>query len=233
MAKQIKFGEESMRLLLKGLNQLADTVKTTLGPKGKSVILDKKFGSPTITNDGVTIAKEIELKEPFENMGAQLVKEVASKTNDDTGDGTTTATLLAQSIVREGLKNITAGANPVYVKRGIELAVDAVVGEIKKKAKPVKEKDEIAQIASISANSPEIGDRIADAMDKVGNDGVVTVEEGKTAKTEVKFVEGMQFDRGYISPYFITDAERMECVLEDAFLLNSIITGKIENLLKT
>jgi len=219
MAKQIKFGEEAMKALLKGVNQLADTVKITLGPKGKSVILDKKYGSPSITNDGVTIAKEIELKDPFENMGAQLVKEVASKTNDDTGDGTTTATVLAQSIIREGIKNITAGANPVMIKRGIEKAVEAVVDEIKKKSKPVKTKEEKAQIASISANDQELGSRIAEAMEHVGKDGVVTVEEGKTAKTEVKFVEGMQFDRGYISPYFITDADRMEAVLEDAYIL--------------
>ncbi len=219
MAKQMKFNEEAMRAVMSGVDQLADVVRITLGPKGRYVVLDKKFGSPTITNDGVTIAKEIELKDPFENMGAQLVKEVASKTNDDTGDGTTTATLLTQAIVREGLKNITAGANPIHVKRGIDLAVQAAVKEIKQKKKDVKTKEEIAQVASIAANSHEIGNLIADAMDKVGKDGVITVEEGKGAATTVDIVEGMQFDRGYISPYFVTDAERMEAVLEDAYVL--------------
>ncbi len=219
MAKQMKFNEEAMRAVMSGVNQLADVVRITLGPKGRYVVLDKKFGSPTITNDGVTIAKEIELKDPFENMGAQLVKEVASKTNDDTGDGTTTATLLAQAIVREGLKNITAGAEPIHVKRGIDRAVKVVVNEIKQKKKDVKTKEEIAQVASIAANSHEIGNLIADAMDKVGKDGVITVEEGKGAATTVDIVEGMQFDRGYISPYFVTDAERMEAVLEDAYVL--------------
>jgi chaperonin GroEL len=219
MAKQMKFNEEAMRAIISGVDQLANVVKVTLGPKGRYVVLDKKFGSPTITNDGVTIAKEIELKDPFENMGAQLVKEVASKTNDDAGDGTTTATLLAQAIIREGLKNITAGANPIHIKRGIDKAVEAVVKEIKQRKKDVKTKEEIAQVASIAANSHEIGNLIADAMDKVGKDGVITVEEGKGADTTVEIVEGMQFDRGYISPYFITDAERMEAVLEDAYLL--------------
>lgn len=219
MAKQMKFNEEAMRAVMSGVDQLANVVKITLGPKGKYVVLDKKFGSPTITNDGVTIAKEIELKDPFENMGAQLVKEVASKTNDDTGDGTTTATLLTQAIVREGIKNITAGADPIHIKRGIDRAVKTVVNEIKQKKKDVKTKEEVAQVASIAANSQEIGDLIAKAMDKVGKDGVITVEEGKGADTTVDIVEGMQFDRGYISPYFVTDAERMEAVLEDAYVL--------------
>jgi chaperonin GroEL len=219
MAKQMKFNEEAMRAVMSGVDQLANVVRITLGPKGKYVVLDKKFGSPTITNDGVTIAKEIELKDPFENMGAQLVKEVASKTNDDTGDGTTTATLLAQAIVREGIRNITAGANPIHVKRGIDKAVKIVVKEIKQKKKDVKTKEEVAQVASIAANSQEIGKIIADAFDKVGKDGVITVEEGKGADTTVDIVEGMQFDRGYISPYFVTDAERMEAVLEDAYVL--------------
>jgi len=219
MAKQMKFTEEAMRAVMSGVDQLANVVRITLGPKGKYVVLDKKFGSPTITNDGVTIAKEIELKDPFENMGAQLVKEVASKTNDDTGDGTTTATLLTQAIVREGIKNITAGADPIHVKMGIDRAVKVVVNEIKQNKKDVKTKEEIAQVASIAANSHEIGNLIADAMDKVGKDGVITVEEGKGAATTVDIVEGMQFDRGYISPYFVTDAERMEAVLEDAYVL--------------
>ena len=219
MAKQMKFNEEAMRAVMSGVDQLANVVKITLGPKGKYVVLDKKYGSPTITNDGVTIAKEIELKDPFENMGAQLVKEVASKTNDDTGDGTTTATLLTQAIVREGIKNITAGADPIHIKRGIDRAVQIVVKEIKQKKKDVKTKEEVAQVASIAANSQEIGDLIAKAMDKVGKDGVITVEEGKGADTTVDIVEGMQFDRGYISPYFVTDAERMEAVLEDAYVL--------------
>jgi len=219
MAKQMKFNEEAMRAIMSGVDQLANVVRITLGPKGKYVVLDKKFGSPTITNDGVTIAKEIELKDPFENMGAQLVKEVASKTNDDTGDGTTTATLLTQAIVREGIKNITAGADPIHIKRGIDRAVKTVVNEIKQKKKDVKTREEIAQVASIAANSQEIGNLIAKAMDKVGKDGVITVEEGKSADTTVEIVEGMQFDRGYISPYFVTDAERMEAVLEDAYVL--------------
>jgi len=219
MAKQMKFKEEAMRAVMSGVDQLANVVRITLGPKGRYVILDKKFGSPTITNDGVTIAKEIELKDPFENMGAQLVKEVASKTNEDAGDGTTTATLLTQAIVREGIRNITAGANPIHIKSGIDRAVEAVVKEIKQRKKDVKTKEEIAQVASIAANSHEIGSLIADAMDKVGKDGVITVEEGKSAATTVDIVEGMQFDRGYISPYFVTDAERMEAVLEDAYFL--------------
>jgi chaperonin GroEL len=221
MAKILKFGEEARQSLLKGINILADAVKVTLGPKGRNVVLDKKFGSPTITNDGVTIAKEIELEDPFENMGAELVKEVASKTNDVAGDGTTTATVLAQSIMKEGLKNITAGANPLHIKKGIEKAVDAVVKEIKKvgDAHKVNTKEEIEQIASISANDKEVGKLIAEAMEKVGKDGVITVEEAKSMETTLEVVEGMQFDRGYVSPYFVTDPERMEAVLEEAYLL--------------
>ncbi|RLD17223.1 MAG: chaperonin GroEL [Caldiserica bacterium] len=223
MAKQLKYNQEAAQAILRGVEQLANAVKVTLGPKGRYVILDKKFGSPTVTNDGVTIAKEIELEEPFENMGAQLVREVASKTNDVAGDGTTTAIVLAEAIFREGLKNITAGANPMHIKRGIDKAVSKVVEYIKKKSKQVKTKDEIEQIATISANSKEIGRLIADAMDKVGRDGVITVEEGKSAQTELDVVEGMQFDRGYVSPYFVTDAERMEAVLEEPYI---IITDK-------
>ncbi|MDD5259405.1 MAG: chaperonin GroEL [bacterium] len=219
MAKILKFGEEARQSLLKGINILADAVKVTLGPKGRNVVLDKKFGSPTITNDGVTIAKEIELEDPFENMGAELVKEVASKTNDVAGDGTTTATVLAQSIMKEGLKNITAGANPLHIKKGIEKAVDAIVKEIKRVAQKVNTKEEIEQIASISANDKEVGKLIAEAMEKVGKDGVITVEEAKSMETTLEVVEGMQFDRGYVSPYFVTDPERMEAVLEDAYLL--------------
>jgi len=223
MAKQLKYNQEAAQAILRGVEQLADAVKVTLGPKGRYVILDKKFGSPTVTNDGVTIAKEIELEEPFENMGAQLVREVASKTNDVAGDGTTTAIVLAEAIFKEGLKNITAGANPMHIKRGIDKAVSRVVEYIKKRSKQVKTKDEIEQIATISANSKEIGILIADAMDKVGRDGVITVEEGKSAQTELDVVEGMQFDRGYVSPYFVTDAERMEAVLEEPYI---IITDK-------
>ncbi len=219
MAKQMLYGDEARKSLLKGVDSLANAVKVTLGPKGRNVVLDKKFGSPTITNDGVTIAKDIELEDPFENMGAQLVKEVASKTNDVAGDGTTTATVLAQSILKEGLKNITAGANPLHIRNGIEKAVKAVVEELKRISKPIKTKEETAQIASISANSKELGKYIADAIDKVGKDGVITIEEGKSAETTLEVVEGMQFDRGYISPYFITDAERMEAVLEDPYIL--------------
>ncbi|MDD5756514.1 MAG: chaperonin GroEL, partial [bacterium] len=219
MAKILKFGEEARQSLLKGINILADAVKVTLGPKGRNVVLDKKFGSPTITNDGVTIAKEIELEDPFENMGAELVKEVASKTNDVAGDGTTTATVLAQSIMKEGLKNITAGANPLHIKKGIEKAVDAIVKEIKRVAQKVNTKEEIEQIASISANDKEVGKLIAEAMEKVGKDGVITVEEAKSMETTLEVVEGMQFDRGYVSPYFVTDPERMVAVLEDAYLL--------------
>jgi chaperonin GroEL len=223
MAKQLSYTDDARKMVKNGVDKLANAVKVTLGPKGRYVVLDKKFGSPTVTNDGVTIAKEIELEDPFENMGAQLVKEVASKTNDVAGDGTTTATVLAQAIITEGLKNITAGANAMHIKRGIDKAVAAVVGEIKKIAKQVKGKEEIAQIASISANDKEIGNLIADAMEKVGKDGVITVEEGKSAETTLDVVEGMQFDRGYSSPYFVTDPERMQAVLEDAYV---IITDK-------
>ena len=223
MAKEIKYGEDARKKLLDGVNKLADTVKVTLGPKGRNVVLDKSYGAPLITNDGVTIAKEIELEDPFENMGAQLVKEVASKTNDIAGDGTTTATVLAQTMIGEGLRNITAGANANHIKIGIDKAVKAVIEDIKKVAKKVGSKEEIAQIASISANDKEIGDLIANAMDKVGKDGVITVEEGKSADTTLDVVEGMQFDRGYCSPYFVTDAERMEGVLEDPYI---IITDK-------
>ncbi len=219
-AKQIVYSENARAAILRGVNQLADAVKATLGPKGRNAILDKKFGAPLITKDGVTVAKEIELKDPYENMGAQLVREVASKTSDVAGDGTTTATVLAQAIFREGVKNITAGANPMDIKRGIDKAVEAVVEELKKLSKPCKAKKEISQIGTISANNDAtIGDLIAEAMEKVGKDGVITVEEAKSMSTSLDVVEGMQFDRGYISPYFITDAERMEVSLEDAFLL--------------
>ncbi len=219
MAKQIIFGEEARKALEKGVNQLAEAVKITLGPKGRNVVLDKKFGSPTITNDGVTIAREIELEDPFENMGAQLVKEVATKTNDVAGDGTTTATVLAQAIIREGLKNVAAGANPMILKKGIEKAVAAAVNEIKAIAKPIESKAAIAQVASISAADKEIGDLIAEAMETVGNDGVITVEESQSMGTTLEVVEGMQFDRGYISPYMITDTEKMEAVLKDPYIL--------------
>jgi len=219
-AKQILYSENARASILRGVNQLADAVKATLGPKGRNAILDKKFGAPLITKDGVTVAKEIELKDPYENMGAQLVREVASKTSDVAGDGTTTATVLAQAIYREGVKNITAGANPMDIKRGIDKAVDVVVEELKKLSKPCKSKKEISQIGTISANNdPTIGDLIAEAMEKVGKDGVITVEEAKSMSTSLDVVEGMQFDRGYISPYFITDAERMEASLEDVFIL--------------
>ncbi|TLY22953.1 MAG: chaperonin GroEL [Nitrospirae bacterium] len=219
-AKQILYSENARASILRGVNQLADAVKATLGPKGRNAILDKKFGAPLITKDGVTVAKEIELKDPYENMGAQLVREVASKTSDVAGDGTTTATVLAQGIYREGVKNITAGANPMDIKRGIDKAVDVVVEELKKLSKPCKNKKEISQIGTISANNdPTIGDLIAEAMEKVGKDGVITVEEAKSMSTSLDVVEGMQFDRGYISPYFITDAERMEASLEDVFIL--------------
>ena len=223
MAKQLKYTDDARKAMKDGVDKLANAVKVTLGPKGRYVVLDKKFGSPTVTNDGVTIAKEIELEDPFENMGAQLVKEVASKTNDIAGDGTTTATVLAQTMIGEGLRNITSGANANHIKKGIDKAVAAVIEEIKKIAKKVSSKEEIAQIASISASDKEIGDLIANAMDKVGKDGVITVEEGKSADTTLDVVEGMQFDRGYCSPYFVTDAERMEGVLEDPDI---IITDK-------
>jgi chaperonin GroEL len=219
-AKQIVYSDNARGAILRGVNQLADAVKATLGPKGRNAILDKKFGAPLITKDGVTVAKEIELKDPYENMGAQLVREVASKTSDVAGDGTTTATVLAQAIYREGAKNITAGGNPMDIKRGIDKAVVAVVEELKKLSKPCKAKKEISQIGTISANNdPTIGDLIAEAMEKVGKDGVITVEEAKSMSTSLDVVEGMQFDRGYISPYFITDAERMEASLEDVFIL--------------
>src|SRR6195952_3248207 len=219
MAKQIVYGEQSRQAILRGVNQLADAVKVTLGPKGRNVVLDKKFGSPTITKDGVTVAKEIDLKDPLENMGAQMVREVASKTSDTAGDGTTTATVLAQAIYREGAKNVVAGANPMDIKRGIEKAVEALTAEIKRMSKPVSG-NMVAQVGTISANNDEtIGKIIADAMDKVGKDGVITVEEAKTLETSLEVVEGMQFDRGYLSPYFVTDQERMEVVLENPVIL--------------
>jgi len=222
MAKQLLYGEDARRAILKGVEQLARAVKVTLGPKGRNVVLDKKFGAPTITKDGVTVAKEIELKDPYENMGAELVKEVASKTSDTAGDGTTTATVLAESIFREGMKNVTAGANPMALKRGIEKAVEKVVEELKRLAKPInaKDKKEILQVASIAANNDQdIGNQIAEAMTKVGKDGVITVEEGKASKTELELVEGMEFDQGYLSPYFVTDAEKMEVSLDDPYIL--------------
>ncbi|QAA31159.1 chaperonin GroEL [Clostridium manihotivorum] len=228
MAKQIKFGEEARRSMQAGVDKLADTVKVTLGPKGRNVVLDKKFGAPLITNDGVSIAREIELEDPFENMGAQLVKEVATKTNDVAGDGTTTATLLAQAIIREGLKNVTAGANPILLRTGIKTAVDKAVDEIKKISKPVEGKEDIARVAAISAGDPEIGKLIADAMERVGNEGVITVEESRSMGTELDVVEGMQFDRGYVSPYMVTDTEKMEAVLDNALIL--ITDKKISNI---
>ncbi len=227
MAKEIKFHEEARRSLERGVNILADAVKVTLGPKGRYVVIDKMFGAPTITNDGVTIAREIDIEDPFENQGAQLVREVATATNDVAGDGTTTATLLAQAIVREGLKNVAAGANPMGLKRGIENAVDVVVGEIHKQSREISGKEEIARVATISARDREIGDVIADAIEKVGKDGVVNVEEGQTFGMELEFTEGMQFDRGYMSPYMVTDQERMEAVLEDCYVLAH--GGKIQN----
>ena len=220
MPKQVMFSDEGRAALLRGVNILSAAVKATMGPKGRNVVIDKKFGSPTITKDGVTVAKEIELKDNYEDMGAQMIKEVASKTSDIAGDGTTTATVLAQSIFREGLKNVTAGANPMGLKRGIDAAVEAVIEELKKLSKSTKDKKEIAQVATIAANNDKtIGNLIAEAMEKVGKDGVITVEESKSAETVLDVVEGMQFDRGYLSPYFATDAERMECVLEDALVL--------------
>src|SRR5213595_649667 len=217
--KELKFNEDARRSLERGVNILADAVKVTLGPKGRYVVLDKKFGAPTITNDGVTIAREIEVEDVFENQGAQLVREVATATNDVAGDGTTTATVLAQAIVREGLKNVAAGANPMALKRGIETAVDSVVEDLKSQSKEVNGKEDIARVATISAREREIGDVIADAIEKVGKDGVVNVEEGQTFGLELEFTEGMQFDKGYLSPYMITDAERMEAVLEDPYIL--------------
>jgi chaperonin GroEL len=227
MSKILKFDEDARRALEAGVNKLANAVKVTLGPKGRNVVLDKKFGAPTITNDGVSIAREVELEDPFENMGAQLVKEVATKTNDVAGDGTTTATVLAQAMVREGMKNVAAGANPMSLKKGIEKAVAAAVASIKEQSKEIDDKSEIAQVATISAADPAIGTVIADAIDKVGKDGVVTVEESNTFGTELDFVEGMQFDKGYISPYFVTDPERQEAVLENPYIL--FHAGKISS----
>src|SRR5437773_4824748 len=217
--KELKFNEDARRALERGVNTLADAVKVTVGPKGRYVVLDKKFGAPTITNDGVTIAREIELEDVFENQGAQLVREVATATNDVAGDGTTTATVLAQAIVREGLRNVAAGANPIALKRGIEIAVDKVVADLQKQSKEISGKEDIARVATISAREREIGDVISDAIEKVGKDGVVNVEEGQTFGLELEFTEGMQFDKGYLSPYMITDAERMEAVLEDPYIL--------------
>ena len=228
MAKQIKYGQEARHSLESGINQLADTVKITLGPKGRNVVLDKKFGAPLITNDGVTIAKEIELEDPFENMGAQLVKEVATKTNDVAGDGTTTATLLAEALVREGLKNVAAGANPMIVKKGIQKAVDKAVEKLLASATEIKGKEDIARVAAVSAANDEIGELIAEAMEKVTADGVITVEESKTAETYSEIVEGMQFDRGYITPYMVTDTEKMEAVLDEPAIL--ITDKKISNI---
>ena len=228
MAKQLKFGEEARRALEDGVNILADTVKVTLGPKGRNVVLDKKFGSPLITNDGVTIAREIDLEDPFENMGAQLIKEVATKTNDVAGDGTTTATVLAQSIIREGLKNVAAGANPMALKKGILEASDVVVKALQTFSQPIKDSSAIAQVAAISASDEEIGKLIAKAMKEVGNDGVITIEESKTMLTDLSVVEGMQFDRGYASPYMVTDTDKMEAVMDDPLIL--ITDKKITNI---
>ena len=228
MAKQIIYGEDARKALLNGINKLADTVKITLGPKGRNVVLDKKFGAPLITNDGVTIAKEIELEDPFENMGAQLVKEVSTKTNDVAGDGTTTATLLAQSLIREGMKNVTAGANPMTVKKGIEKAVETAVATVVKNSKKVSGSEDIARVATISAADEFIGNLIAEAMEKVSSDGVITVEESKTANTYSEVVEGMMFDRGYVSPYMVTDTEKMVSVIDDAYIL--ITDKKITNI---
>jgi chaperonin GroEL len=218
-AKELVYNEVARRALERGVNALADTVKVTLGPRGRNVVIEKKFGSPSVVSDGVTIAKEISVEDPFENMGAQLVREVASKTNDVAGDGTTTATVLAQAIFREGLKNVAAGANPMGIKRGVDKAVERAIAEVKKLATPVKERSRIQEVATISANDPVIGELIAEAMEKVGKDGVITVEESKTTQTQLEFVEGMQFDKGYLSPYMVTDPERMEAVLEDPYLL--------------
>jgi len=232
MVKILRFDEEARRALEAGVNRLADTVKVTLGPKGRNVVLDKKWGAPTITNDGVSIAREVELDDPFENMGAQLMKEVATKTNDVAGDGTTTATVLAQALVRHGLRNVAAGANPMSLKRGIEKAVAAAVEAIKDQSKEIEDKAEIAQVASISAADGDVGSVIADAIDRVGKDGVVTVEESNTFGIELEFTEGMQFDKGYLSPYFVTDSERQEAVLEDAYvLLHSAKISSVQSLL--
>jgi chaperonin GroEL len=216
MAKQVEFDSKAREHLKKGVDQMANAVRVTLGPRGRNVVLDKKYGSPVITNDGVTIAREIELEEPYENMGAQMLKEVATKTADVAGDGTTTAIVLAQSMVAQGLRNVTAGANPLHLKRGIEKAVDVTIAELKKLSRDVKGREEIAQVATVSSNNDtEIGELLADAMERVGRDGVITIEEAKSIETSLDVVEGMQFDRGYLSPYFVTDAERMETVLEN------------------
>ena len=228
MAKQIKFGEDARKSLLEGVNKLADTVKVTLGPKGRNVVLDKSFGAPLITNDGVTIAKEIELEDKFENMGARLVKEVSTKTNDVAGDGTTTATVLAQAMIKEGVKNVAAGADPMAIKRGIEKAVSGAVEGLKEITSPVNGKEDIARVASISANNTEVGNLIADAMEKVSKDGVITIEESKTSNTELNVVEGMQFDKGYVSPYMVTDTEKMEAVVDNPYIL--ITDRKISNI---
>ena len=228
MAKKLIYGEEARRALERGVNKVADTVKITLGPKGRNVVLDKKFGAPMIINDGVSIAKEIELEDRFENMGAQLLKEVATKTNDVAGDGTTTATVLAQALVREGLKNLAAGANPMVMRKGISAAVSAAVDNIKQNAVRVSGSSDIAKVAAISSGNEDIGKLIADAMDKVSNDGVITVEESKTAETYSEIVEGMQFDRGYITPYMVTDSDKMEAVIDDAYIL--ITDKKISNI---
>ena len=228
MAKQIKYGVEARKALESGVNQLADTVRVTIGPKGRNVVLDKSFGAPLITNDGVTIAKEIELEDPFENMGAQLVKEVATKTNDVAGDGTTTATVLAQAMINEGMKNLAAGANPIVLRKGMKKATDAVVEAIAKMSQPIEGKDQIARVAAISASDDEVGALVADAMEKVSNDGVITIEESKTMKTELDLVEGMQFDRGYISAYMCTDMDKMEANLDDPYIL--ITDKKISNI---
>ncbi len=228
MAKQIKFGEDARKSLLEGVNKLADTVKVTLGPKGRNVVLDKSYGAPLITNDGVTIAKEIELEDKFENMGARLVKEVSTKTNDVAGDGTTTATVLAQAMIKEGVKNVAAGADPMAIKRGIEKAVNGAVKELKEITSSVNGKEDIARVASISANNSEVGSLIADAMEKVSKDGVITIEESKTSNTELNVVEGMQFDKGYVSPYMVTDTEKMEAIVDNPYIL--ITDRKISNI---
>ena len=219
MAKQIKYGEDARKKLLNGVNQLADTVKVTLGPKGRNVVLDKNYGAPLITNDGVTIAKEIELEDPFENMGARLVKEVSTKTNDVAGDGTTTATVLAQSMIKEGVKNVAAGGDPMAIKRGIDKAVNVAVDGLKEISSPVNGKEDIARVASISANNEEVGKLISEAMEKVSKDGVITIEESKTSNTELNIVEGMQFDKGYVSPYMVSDTEKMEASIENPYIL--------------
>ena len=228
MSKEILYGEDARKALERGVNELANTVKVTLGPKGRNVVLDKKYGAPLITNDGVTIAKEIELDDPFENMGAQLVKEVSTKTNDVAGDGTTTATVLAQAMIHEGIKNVAAGANPMVMRRGMNKAIDVAVEEIKKNSTKVNGKADIARVASISANDEMIGGLIADAMEKVSNDGVITIEESKTMGTNLSVVEGMQFDKGYISPYMVTDTDKMEAIMDDPYIL--ITDKKISNI---